>query len=73
MPNLQQLTARLLSVFVASAVPNLGVGAALGVDLWRSALMSGAIAVLAVVQRIAEAYRADGQLTSAELDEAVTQ
>jgi hypothetical protein len=49
-----------------------GVGAALGVDAWRSAVMAGAIAVLEVLRRIAEAYRADGKLTADELEDAVS-
>lgn len=65
----KNLGARLGSVFVATAVPNVGVGAALGVDVWKSAVMSGVIAVLAVVQKLAAAYR-DGKLTAAEVDEA---
>lgn len=66
----QNLTTRLISVFVASAIPNVAVGAAVGVDLWQSTVMSGAIAVLAVIQRVAVAYRNDGVLTQDEIDEA---
>lgn len=72
MPNPRQLLARMGAVFAAAAIPNVGVGAALGVDAWRSALMAGAIAVLEVLRRIAEAYRADGKLTADELEDAVT-
>lgn len=66
----QKLTTRLISVFIASAIPNVAVGAAIGVDLWQSTIMSGAIAVLAVIQRVAVAYRNDGVLTQDEIDEA---
>ena len=66
----QNLTTRLISVFVASAIPNVAVGTAVGVDLWQSTVMSGAIAVLAVIQRVAVAYRNDGVLTQDEIDEA---
>lgn len=60
---------RLSSVFVATAIPNIGVGAAVGVEVWRASVMSGAIACLAVVQSLAKAYR-DGTLTQDEVDKA---
>lgn len=66
----KQLATRLVSVFVASGVPNVAVGVALDVAVWKSTLMSGVIAVLAVVQKVANAYRNDGVLTQQEIDEA---
>lgn len=66
---LKTVAIRLISVFVATAIPNIGVGAAIGVDVWRASVMSGAIACLAVVQSLAKAYR-DGTLTQEEIDEA---
>jgi ABC-type proline/glycine betaine transport system permease subunit len=60
---------RLSSVFVATAIPNIGVGAAVGVEVWRASVKSGAIACLAVVQSLAQSYR-DGSLTREEVDKA---
>ena len=34
---------RLLAVFVAAAIPNVLVGQLVDVDVWRAAIMSGAI------------------------------
>lgn len=67
--DIKAIGTRLVSVFVATAVPNIGVGAAIGVDVWRSSVMAGAIAVLAVVQKLAAAYK-DGKLTDAEVADA---
>ncbi len=67
--NMREVLTRLGAVFAATAVPNLGVGAALDIAAWKSATMAGVVAVLAVLQRLAAAYR-DGKLTAAEVDDA---
>lgn len=66
---MQTLGTRLISVFVGAAIPNVSVGAALGVEVWKSGVMAGVIAVLAVLQKLA-ASAADGKLTFEEIDEA---
>jgi len=67
--NTKALATRLVSVFVSTAIPNIGVGAVVDVDIWKASVMSGAIAVLAVVQKLAAAYK-DGKLTEAEVSDA---
>ena len=69
MPKLKDISIRLLGVFLASAIPNVGVGAAIDVSLWKAMLMSGGMAVLAVVQQLANAWRKDGKLSDDELDQ----
>jgi len=69
MNQLKPLTLRLVSVFVASAIPNVAVGSTIGVEVWKSATMSGSIAVLAVVQKLAQAYK-DGNLSEEDIEEA---
>ena len=69
MPKLKEISIRLLGVFLASAIPNVGVGAAIDVSIWKAMLMSGGMAVLAVVQQLANAWRQDGKLSDDELDE----
>ena len=61
---------RLAGTFLAAAIPNALVGSALDVDLWRSAVMSGAIAVLGVVQLLAAGLADDGELSDEEVDAA---
>jgi hypothetical protein len=63
---------RLVSVFVAAAIPNVLVGQMVDVDVWQAAVMSGAIAVLGVVQQLAVTYKNDGELTADDLDDAIT-
>lgn len=60
---------RLVASFVAAAIPNVLVGTLVNVDLWQSAVMSGAIAVLTIVQALAIGYK-DGKLTAEEIEQA---
>jgi uncharacterized protein YunC (DUF1805 family) len=71
MPNITQIISRLVAVFIASAIPNVGVGAMLDVDAGKAMVMSGAIAVLGVVQQLAVAVRDKGTITQDDLDKAV--
>lgn len=61
-----KLVLRLGSVFVASAIPNVLIGAALDVSAWKSALMAGGVATLTVLYAVALAYRDGGDLTDEE-------
>lgn len=66
---LKTVSTRLLATFVAAAVPNVLIGSLVDVDVWKAAVMSGAVAVLGVAQALAVAYK-DGKLTAAEIDSA---
>lgn len=68
---IQKTVKRLLAVFVAAAIPNVLVGQMVNVDVWQAAIMSGAIAVLGVVQQLAVTYRNDGELTDDDLNAAI--
>jgi hypothetical protein len=63
---------RLVATFVAAAIPNVVVGTLVDVDLWKSASMAGAVAVLNIVQALAVGYK-DGKLTSEEVEQAFDQ
>lgn len=67
---IKQVARRLVATFIAAAIPNMLVGSALQVDLWRSSVMAGAIAVLGAVQLLAVGLRNDGELTDDEIDAA---
>lgn len=67
--NPTKIAARLAATFVAACIPNGAVGIALDVELWKAAAMSGAVAVLGVVQALAQSYR-DGDLTIEEIEQA---
>jgi hypothetical protein len=63
------LTQRLFSLFLANALPAVTTGAVIGISVAKSAIMAGAMAVIAVVQKLATAS-VDGELTSEEIKEA---
>ena len=65
------LTQRLFSLFLANALPAITTGAVIGISVSKSAIMAGAMAVIAVVQKLATAS-VDGDLTSEEIKEAFT-
>jgi len=57
---------RLISLFIASALPIITGGAILGVDVVKSAGVAGLTALFGVVQKLATAS-VDGELTSEEI------
>jgi len=65
------LSQRLFSLFLANALPAITTGAVIGISVAKSAIMAGAMAVIAVVQKLATAS-VDGELTSEEIKEAFT-
>jgi hypothetical protein len=60
------LLQRLFSLFLATALPAITTGAVIGVSVAKSAIMAGAMAVIAVVQKLAAAS-VDGELTADEI------
>ncbi len=60
---------RLISLFIASALPIITGGAILGVDVVKSAGVAGLTALFGVVQKLAAAS-VDGELTSEEISAA---
>ena len=60
---------RLFSLFLSTALPAITTGAVIGVSVAKSAIMAGAMSVIAVVQKLASAS-VDGGLTGEEIKEA---
>lgn len=60
---------RLFSLFLANALPAVTGGAVLGVSVSKAAALAGFMAVIQVVQKLAQAST-DGELTSEEIAEA---
>ena len=63
---------RLVATFIGASIPNVLIGTLVDVAVWKSAVMAGAVAVLGVVQSLAESY-ADGKLTFDEIEDAFKQ
>ena len=60
---------RLFSLFLSTALPAITTGAVIGVSVAKSAIMAGAMSVIAVVQKLAQAS-VDGGLSGEEIKEA---
>ena len=60
---------RLFSLFLSTALPAITTGAVIGVSVAKSAVMAGAMSVIAVVQKLAQAS-VDGGLSAEEIREA---
>jgi hypothetical protein len=56
-------------LFLSTALPAITTGAVIGVSVAKSAIMAGAMSVIAVVQKLAAAS-VDGALTADEIKEA---
>jgi hypothetical protein len=63
------LTQRLVSLFLANALPAITTGAVIGISVGKAAIMAGAMAVIKVVSALAEAS-VDGELSTDEIKEA---
>lgn len=63
------LTQRLVSLFLANALPAITTGAVIGISVGKAAIMAGAMAVIKVVSSLAEAS-VDGDLTADEIKQA---
>lgn len=66
------ITKRLVATFIGASIPNVLIGTLVDVAVWKSAVMAGAVAVLGVVQSLAESYT-DGKLTFDEIEDAFKQ
>ena len=60
---------RLISLFLANALPAITTGAVIGISVGKAAIMAGAMAVIKVVSALAEAS-VDGELSAEEIKKA---
>ena len=65
---LKDIGLRSFAVFLAMALPAIGVGAFAGVEPIKSALIAGGLAVSRVITDLAKAFLDDGKLTQEEVD-----
>ncbi len=62
--------ARMLAVFVISALGVLGAGAIAGVEVLQAVLMAGLLGVARVLEDLAKSFLQDGKLTQSEINAA---
>jgi len=66
----KMIFSRIIAVFAASGLSVVGAGSLVGIELWQSASLAGALGVATVLEALARAYLADGKLTKDEIDQA---
>jgi hypothetical protein len=65
-----QIIKRIIAVFAATALPVLGAGSIVGIDVATAALMAGIGGVATVVEKLARAYMEDGDLSEEDINAA---
>jgi hypothetical protein len=65
---MKDVALRSFALFLAMALPAIGVGAFAGVEPVNSALIAGGLAVSRVITDLAKAFLDDGKLTQEEVD-----
>jgi hypothetical protein len=65
-----QIIKRIIAVFAATALPVLGAGSIVGIDVATAALMAGIGGVATVVEKLARAYMEDGDLSEEDVNAA---
>ncbi|MFM1756442.1 MAG: hypothetical protein RL621_1396 [Bacteroidota bacterium] len=70
MKKVLEIVKRMIATFVATAIGVVGSGAIVGVDVAKAALMAGVGACAVVLERLSRAYLEDGELSTAEINEA---
>jgi hypothetical protein len=62
--------ARMVAVFIISALGVLGAGALAGVEVLQAVIMAGLLGVARVLEDLAKSFLQDGKLTDAEINAA---
>lgn len=65
---IKQVLSRIAAVFIASSLGVIGAGTIAGVELTKAVLMAGIGGVATVMEGLARAYLADGNLSQEEMD-----
>mgnify|MGYP006921283923 CR=1 FL=1 len=64
------LIKRILAVFASTALPVLGAGSLVGIDVAKAAAMAGIGGVATVIEKLARAYVQDGDLSEEDINAA---
>ena len=64
------LIKRIIAVFASTALPVLGAGSLVGIDVAKAAAMAGIGGVATVIEKLARAYVQDGDLSEEDINSA---
>lgn len=64
----RQVIARIFAVFIATGLSVIGAGTIVGIEIVQAVAIAGISGVAVVVEKLARAYIADGELSDAEIN-----
>jgi hypothetical protein len=68
MQQVRQVILRILAVFVATGLSVIGAGSLAGIEIWQAVAIAGISGVAVVVEGLARAFIADGNLSADEIN-----
>ena len=68
MQQVRQVILRILAVFVATGLSVIGAGSLAGIEIWQAVAIAGISGVAVVVEGLARAFIADGNLSAEEIN-----
>lgn len=68
MQQVRQVILRILAVFVATGLSVIGAGTLAGIEIWQAVAIAGISGVAVVVEGLARAFIADGNLSAEEIN-----
>lgn len=68
MQQVRQVILRILAVFVATGLSVIGAGSIAGIEIWQAVAIAGISGVAVVVEGLARAFIADGNLSADEIN-----
>lgn len=64
----RQVIARIFAVFIATGLSVIGAGTIVGIEIMQAVAIAGISGVAVVVEKLARAYIADGELSDTEIN-----
>lgn len=64
----RQIIARIFAVFIATGLSVIGAGTIVGIEIMQAVAIAGISGVAVVVEKLARAYIADGELSDTEIN-----
>ena len=70
MATFKNVIMRIVAVIAAEALGVIGAGSLVGIEVWKAAVLAGALGAARVLEALARFYLADGNLSAEEINAA---
>jgi hypothetical protein len=68
--NYIQILKQMFALFLVTAFATIGVGAVIGIDVFKTAILAGVMGIANVIEDLARSYLNDGKLSKTEINKA---